>query len=36
VIDTLPTASILRMRVYLLDRPELLGYASTGELDDDA
>jgi hypothetical protein len=32
VIDTLPTASggIQRLRVYLLDRQELLGYASNG------
>jgi hypothetical protein len=39
VIDTLPTASggILGMRVYLLDRQELLGYASNGwDLDNDA
>jgi hypothetical protein len=32
VIDTLPTASggVQRLRVYLLDREELLGYASNG------
>jgi hypothetical protein len=37
VIDTLPSGHVMRMRVYLLDREELLGYASNGwDFDNDA